>query len=149
MKKMGFLLVAVVGLVFGSAFTNTATPAKGNQTIVRTFLEGFNDPAKIGASLELLADDYHFTNPMVQLKSKAAFIGLAKEMGKVLTGVKLIRIADDGEWVAAYYEFHSSLPGLEVNTATEWFRIEKGLIKESILLYDASEWRKVYEQMGK
>ena len=118
-----------------------------NQEVVEKFLSGFNDPSKIQASLALLADDYQFTNPMVQLQSKAEFVALAQEMGQILTGVHLIRSAEDGDWVATFYEFKSSIPGLESNMATEWFRLKDGIIQESHLVYDASEWRKVYEQM--
>ena len=120
-----------------------------NETIVKTFLQGFNEPTKIGASLALLADDYHFKNPMVELDSKASFIGLAKEIGQVLTGVDIIRIAGEGEWVAASYIFKSSIPGVEENHATEWFWVMGGQIKASHLIYDASEWRKIYAQMEK
>ena len=118
-----------------------------NREVVKTFLNGFNDPSKIQESLALLAEDYHFTNPMVQLNSKADFIALAQEMSKVLTGVSIINLVGDEEWVAAYYEFSSSISGLEKNYASEWFSIKDGIIKESILIYDASQWRKVYAQM--
>ena len=120
-----------------------------NQQIIETFLAGFNDPSRIQASLALLAENYHFKNPMVDLQSKAEFIALAQEMGKVLTGVDVIRYAEDGEWVAAFYTFKSAIPGLESNLATEWFRVKDGIIQESHLIYDASEWRKVYAQMEK
>lgn len=128
--------------------TNEATNMS-HQAIVKSFLEGFNDLSKIQASLDLLADDYKFKNPMVELNSKAEFIALAQEIGAVLTGVDLIRIAQDGDWVATTYEFKSSIPGVESNIASEWFRLEDGLIKASYLIYDASNWRKVYEQMKK
>ena len=118
-----------------------------NTEIVRTFLAGFNDPSAIATSLSFLAEDYHFTNPMVELHSKEAFIELATAIGQVLTGVEILHVAADGNWVAAHYIFTSALEGLERNEATEWFRIEDGQIKESRLIYDASEWRKVYAQM--
>ena len=117
------------------------------QEIVQKFLEGFNDPSKIQHSLALLADDYSFENPMVQLSSKAQFISLAKEMAKVLTGVKLISTAENGDWVASYYEFNSSIPGLERNRASEWFQVKDGKIQASFLMYDASKWREVYDRM--
>ena len=120
-----------------------------NQEVVQQFLNGFNNPAEIQASLNLLADDYKFKNPMLELNSKAEFIALAQEIGAVLTGVNVIGIAENGNWVATFYEFKSSIPGLESNMASEWFRLENGIIKESHLIYDASEWRKVYEQMDK
>lgn len=126
---------------------NAQQANQDNSKIVETFLTGFNDPSKIGTSFNLLADDYKFKNPMVQLQNKAQFIALAQEMGKVLTGVELISIAQNGNWVATYYEFKSSIPGLESNFGTEWFRVENGKIQESTLIYDASEWRKVYAQM--
>jgi len=120
-----------------------------NQEIVKTFINGFNNPAQIQESLDLLADDYKFKNPMVELNSKAEFISLAKEIGAVIIGIDIINISENGNWVATFYDFKSSIPGLESNTASEWFRLENGIIKESHLIYDTSEWRKFYEQMKK
>lgn len=120
-----------------------------NKTIVTTFLNGFNDPSKITESLNFLSDDYKFKNPMVELNSKTEFIALAKEIGAVLTGVEILNITADDEWVSALYIFKSAIPGVESNLATEWFKIEGGLITESHLVYDASEWRKIYAQMEK
>lgn len=125
----------------------TEDQAMSNEDTVRTFLSGFNDPSKIQASLDLLAEDYKFKNPMVELNSKAEFIPLAKSIGATLTGVDVLHVAQAGEWVAAYYVFKSEIPGVEVNPATEWFRVENGMIKESHLVYDASQWRKVYAAM--
>lgn len=118
-----------------------------NQEIVTRFLNGFNNPQHIGESWALLAGDYKFKNPMVALGSKTEFIALATEMAKVLTGVKLISTAENGNWVATHYIFQSAIPGLENNHAAEWFRLEKGIIRESVLIYDASQWRKVYENI--
>ncbi len=84
---------------------------------------------------------------MVRLQSKAEFLELAQAIGQVLTGVNIIRSAQNGDWVAVYYEFKSSILGLESNIATEWFRVKDNMIQESQLIYDASEWRKFYEQM--
>lgn len=125
----------------------TEDQAMSNEDTVRTFLSGFNDPTKIQASLDLLAEDYKFKNPMVELNSKAEFIPLAQSIGATLTGVDVLHVAQAGEWVAAYYVFKSEIPGVEVNPATEWFRVEDGMIKESHLVYDASQWRKVYAAM--
>ena len=118
-----------------------------NQEIVTTFLNGFNDQTQIYKSLDLLADDYKFKNPMVELNSKAEFIKLAQEIGAVITGINIINISENGNWVATFYDFKSSIPGLESNIASEWFKVEDGIIKESHLIYDTSEWRKFYEQM--
>lgn len=120
-----------------------------NQQIVKKFLNGFNNPEQIQESLALLADDYKFKNPMVELNSKAEFITLVKEIGDVITGIDIINISENGDWVATFYDFKSSISGLESNTASEWFRLENGVIKESHLIYDTSEWQKFYEQMKK
>jgi predicted SnoaL-like aldol condensation-catalyzing enzyme len=120
-----------------------------NQEIVTTFLNGFNDPTLIQNSFDLLADDYKFKNPMVELNSKAEFIKLAQEIGAVVTRINIINISENGNWVATFYDFESSIPGLESNIASEWFKVEDGIIKESHLIYDTSEWRKFYEQMKK
>lgn len=118
-----------------------------NQEIVTKFLNGFNNPEQIQESIALLAADYKFKNPMVELNSKTEFIELAKQIGAVITGIKIINIAENGNWIAAYYDFKSSVENLESNTATEWFRIENGIIKESNLIYDTSEWRKFYAKL--
>jgi predicted SnoaL-like aldol condensation-catalyzing enzyme len=120
-----------------------------NQEIIKKFLNGFNNPAQIQESLDLLADDYKFKNPIVELNSKVEFIKLAQEIGAIITGIDIINIIDNGNWVATFYEFKSSISGLESNTASEWFKIENGMIKESHLIYDTSEWQKFYGEMKK
>lgn len=146
MRKFKLLTILGLTLITGILYAQNRN-TMSNQEVVETFLNGFNDPTKIQASLDLLTDDYEFENPMVHLTSKAEFIGLAVEMGKVLTGVEIQNIASSGEWVAVSYIFKSEIPGLESNFATEWFKVENGKITESRLIYDASEWRKVYAQM--
>lgn len=145
-----FIFLAFISL---TACQEVKQPQKStsmkNLKTVETFLEGFNDPSKIGTSLALLSDDYTFTNPMVSLNSKTEFIALAQEIGKVVTGVKIIQIAENGDWVGVQYIFTSTIPGVESNLASEWFRIENGQIKESTLIYDASKWQAVYAQMKK
>ena len=147
MKKIRITLLIALGLITSHEYSQQKHHTVRNQEVVENLLSGLNDQSKIQASLAMLADDYQFTNPMVQLQSKAEFVALAQEMGQILTGVHLIRSAEDGDWVATFYEFKSSIPGLESNMATEWFRLKDGIIQESHLVYDASEWRKVYEQM--
>ncbi|TSE09883.1 nuclear transport factor 2 family protein [Aquimarina algiphila] len=119
------------------------------EAIVTQFLSGFNDPSKIADSFALLTDNYHFTDPMENINSKAEFIELSKELALVLTGVEIKRLAVNGNWVVVNYIFNSSVKGLEINTGNEWFRVEDGKIQESHLIYDASEWRKVLENMKK
>ncbi len=53
---------------------NAQQARDNNSKIVETFLAGFNHPSKIEVSLGLLADDYKFKNPLVQLENKAQFI---------------------------------------------------------------------------
>ena len=140
----------IIGLTIFSIHSNAQqieSTTMTNQEIVTKFLNGFNNPEEIQESLALLADDYRFKNPMVELNSKEEFIVLAKQIGAVITGIEIINIAENGNWIAVFYDFKSSVKGLESNTGTEWFRIEGGLIKESNLIYDTSEWRKFYEQM--
>lgn len=147
MKGTKLILLLTFILFTETIYSQQTQDNMTNQEIVEKFLNGFNNPEKIQESLALLANDYKFKNPLVQLNSKAEFIALAQKMGAILTGVNLISSAENGDWVATYYEFKSSIPGLESNIGSEWFRLKDGLIQESHLIYDASEWRKVYEQM--
>lgn len=119
-----------------------------NQEIVTKFLNGFNNPEQIQESLALLADDYKFKNPMIELNSKEEFIALAQQIGAVITGIEIINIAENENWVAVSYDFKSSVKDLESNIGTEWFKVENGLIKESNLIYDTVEWRKFYAKMN-
>ncbi len=144
MKLTKFLIIMTITLFSSIAYSQNEV---SNQNIVKKFLNGFNNPEKIQESLDLLSDDYIFKNPMVELHSKMDFISLAKEMGTVITGLELMNVSSNGEWVATFYVFKSKIPGLESNIASEWFRVDNGLIKESHLVYDASEWRKVYEKI--
>lgn len=150
MKLLKYTLVIAIALFSSNVYSQqNQTNSMTNQEIVKKFLNGFNNPAQIQESLDLLADDYKFKNPMVELNSKVEFIALAQEMGAVITGLKVINITENENWVATFYEFNSSISGLESNLASEWFRLENGIIKESHLIYDASEWRKFYEKMKK
>ncbi|GGD02686.1 nuclear transport factor 2 family protein [Hyunsoonleella pacifica] len=141
--------VFVIGIFILSIITHAQEKQTimANENIITTFLNGFDDTSKITESLSLLADDYQFTSPTDALYSKIEFIEEAKNVAKVLTGLKINKIAVSGNWVAANYTFMSAIKGLENTTANEWFRVENGKIKESHLIYDASEWRKVFESV--
>ncbi len=143
MKLTKFLIIMAITLFSSITYSQNEV---SNQNIVKKFLDGFNNPEKIQESLDLLSDDYIFKNPKVELHSKTDFISLAKKMGTVITGLELMNVSSKGDWVATFYVFKSKIPGLESNIASEWFRLDNGLIKESHLVYDASEWRKVYEK---
>jgi predicted SnoaL-like aldol condensation-catalyzing enzyme len=143
------LIIGLTLFIIQSKAQQTKSTTMTNQEIVTKFLNGFNNPEQIQASLALLEDDYRFKNPMVELNSKEEFIVLAQQIGAVITGIEILNIAENGNWIAVFYDFKSSVKGLESNTGTEWFRIEDGMIKESHLIYDASEWRKFYEQVQK
>ena len=142
-------------LLVGITMFSISVNAQKNQTtmtkevIVTKFLNGFNDPSKIAESFALLADDYHFTSPTGNENSKTEFIESIKELANVLTGVEIEKIAVSGNWVSVNYVFTASINGLEETAGNEWFRIENGKIQESHLIYDASEWKKVFENMKK
>lgn len=147
MRLIKHLFVIGIFILSITAHTQEKQTIMTNESIITTFLNGFDDTSKITKSLSLLADDYHFTSPTNALYSKIEFIEEAKNVAKVLTGLKINKIAVNGNWVAANYTFMSAIKGLENTTANEWFRVENGKIKESHLIYDASEWRKVFESV--
>ncbi|MEM9327792.1 MAG: nuclear transport factor 2 family protein [Bacteroidota bacterium] len=144
-KSIVFILTMGILLTSQVALSQKATTKK--EKLVVQFLDGFTDPAQWEGSLALLANDYTFRNPMVSLTSKDEFVVLAAQIAQVVTAININQIVGQGNWVAVRYEFQTAIPGVTSNLATEWFRVEKGLIHESHLIYDASEWRKVYAQM--
>jgi len=113
MRLMKYILVIVITILSNSIYSQqNQSNNMTNQEIVKKFLNGFNNPMQIQKSLDLLADDYKFKNPMVKLNSKSEFIALAQEIGAVLTGINIINTAENGDWVATFYEFKSSILGL-------------------------------------
>ncbi|MDF1696252.1 MAG: nuclear transport factor 2 family protein [Saprospiraceae bacterium] len=149
MKSISFILLfAFLSNSISMNSQQSKESLHSNKDIVLKFFDGFNNPSKIQESIDLLADDYTFTNPITKVNSKADFISLAMEIGKVVSGVKIINAVENGNWVATFYEFTSDIPGVESNFASEWFRLENGVIMESHMIYDASEWRKIYAQMN-
>ena len=146
--KLTTFAFLILSLFLGNIAFGQGKKELSNVQIVEKFFEGMNDPSKIQASLDLLTDDYSFKNPLVKLNSKLEFIALAGEIGKVVTGVNVKQIAEnDQDEVVVLYEFTSSLPGMESNYATEWFWLKDGKIIASHMIYDTTEWRKVYAQM--
>ena len=149
MRITSFFFIFSFFFVQAEAYSQThINPTLSNTDIVLQFFEGVNQPEKIQASLDLLTDDYKFTNPMVSLSSKVEFINLMMEIGKVVTEVEMLHTSEEGDWVATFYIFKSNVPGVESNYASEWFRIENGKIQESKMIYDATKWRAIYAQMG-
>lgn len=143
--------VLLIGIAFVALHVNAQTKSKTmtKERIVTTFLHGFDNPTKIGESLNLLADDYHFTSPTDENNSKVEFIEAATEVAKILTGLDINHMAVSGNWVVVNYTFKSSIKGLENTKGNEWFRVENGKIQESHLIYDASEWRKIFANTEK
>ena len=67
----------IIGLTIFSIQSNAQqikSTTMTNEEIVTKFLNGFNNPEEIQESLALLADDYRFKNPMVELNSKKVAI---------------------------------------------------------------------------
>jgi len=141
--------VLLIGMTLVSIRINAQVKSKTmtKESIVTTFLKGFDDQTKIGESLNLLADDYHFTSPTDENNSKVEFIEAATEVAKILTGLDINHMAVSGNWVVVNYTFKSSIKGLENTKGNEWFRVEDGKIQESHLIYDASEWRKIFTKV--
>ena len=138
--------VLIIGMILVSinAHAQKSKTSMTKEVIVTTFLRGFDEPSKISESLDLLANNYHFTSPTDQNNSKAEFIEATKELAQILTGLKINKIAVSGDWVVVNYTFKSSIKGLESSVGNEWFRVKNGQIQESHLIYDASEWRKFF-----
>ena len=146
MKKTKFISLCILLTITYCSRAQTHHSQMTNQTVVNTFLAGFNDINKVGQSFALLAENYHFTDPTTTVNSKAEFLELSKALAEVLTGVEVVRMAESGNWVSVHYIFKSSVPGLEVNKANEWFRIKDGIIQESHLIFDATHWRTILSE---
>jgi predicted SnoaL-like aldol condensation-catalyzing enzyme len=144
---MKYALIIGITIFSMNGYAQQKQSSMTKEVIVTKFLNGFNHPSKIVESFDLLTDDYHFTSPTGDANSKIEFIESVKELANVLTAVEVKKLAVSGNWVVVNYVFKSSVKGLEETIGNEWFRIENGKIQESHLVYDASEWKKVFESM--
>ncbi len=117
-----------------------------NTAIVKQYLEAFGNK-DMETARKLVADSFKFNGPMQQHESANAFFEAMEGFVPMVAGIDLVGTAENGEWVGTYYNFRATVPGLENTTTSEWFRVADGKIQESHLVFDASNWRKMMENM--
>ena len=82
---------------------------------------------------KLLHDDFSFTGPLMTATSADDFITQLKAMGEMNMRAEIHRLLDDGEYVAALYDFLGPMRKLSF---AEWFRVQDDKIVSSELHYD-------------
>lgn len=141
--------IMVLLLTLSTGIFSQNKKIKSNKEIVKEFLTGFNKSSQLQQSLNLLSENYKFKNPIVKLNSKEEFEQLATKINAIVHNIQVLNIAENNNWVAVSYNFETSIPGLEDNLATEWFKLKDGIIVESQLIYDTIKWRELYTKNTK
>jgi ketosteroid isomerase-like protein len=96
------------------------------------------------AARGLVADDFSFRGPFVQVEGKDAFFASAAGLIPIIRGYRMLRQWGDGEDVCSYYEFDVEAPGGKGSVqAAEWSRVRDGRLASSRLVFDTAAFRKL------
>jgi ketosteroid isomerase-like protein len=112
--------------------------ALSNADIFRTYLERFTSGDMEGAA-ELLAEEFAFTGPILQAKSKAEFLAGSAGAAAMARGCTIHHQWVDGDDVCSVYDFEIETPaGPGAIPMAEWSLIRGGKLMSSRLLFDTA-----------
>ena len=97
---------------------------------------GSNDMERARA---LVADDFSFDGPMLQVQGKDAFFEAMSGLPSIMKGHKILKQFEDGDEVCSIYDFEIETPaGSGSVTMSEWCTVEDGQLKSARLLFDTA-----------
>ena len=113
---------------------------------VNDYLEAFTS-GNVDRARELVAEDFDFHGPMMQVKGRDAFFEGASGLVPMVRGFRMLRQWEDGEDVASVYEFNVETPaGAGSVVMSEWNRVRDGKLLSARLIFDTSEFNRLMPQ---
>ena len=104
------------------------------RNVVGAYLDAFfKGQPDLDVIRTLLHDDFSFSGPLMTATGADDFIAQLKRMGEMNMRAEIHRLLDDGEHVAALYDFLGPTGKLSFS---EWFRVQDDKIVSSKLHYD-------------
>ena len=87
----------------------------------------------------LIADDFAFNGPMMQVEGKQAFFAGITQLTPIIRGFKMLRQFEDGDEVCSIYDFEIETPaGAGSVTMSEWCTVRDGRLASARLVFDTA-----------
>lgn len=116
-----------------------STPAQIFTDYLTAFTSGDLDTAR-----SLVADDFTFDGPMMQVSGKEAFFAGAGQLAPVVRGFKMLRQFEDGDEVCSIYEFRVGSPATPGSVVmSEWCTVRNGRLASARLVFDTAAFGKL------
>lgn len=107
------------------------------QDVVNAYLDALYG-GDFGRAGDLLAADFSFRGPFVAADGREAFLQSAEGLKRIARGHTVLRQLSGGGDVCTLYSLR--LPAGAVSM-TEWHRVEDGLLRSGIVLFDTADFR--------
>lgn len=113
------------------------TPAEAASAYLAAFYAG-----DFGHVRTLLAEDFTFTGPFVQVRGRDPFLDSAAGLKPIVRGHRLLRQWVDGGEVCSWYEVDLHIPVKSGTVAmSEWHTVRAGRLTSGRVLFDAAAFR--------
>ncbi len=116
-----------------------STPAQVFDDYLSAFTSGDMEAAQ-----SLIADDFSFAGPMLQVTGKEEFFAGASQLLPIMRGYRMLRQWEDGDEVCSIYEFKIETPAAAgAIVMTEWCKVREGRLASSRLVFDTAAFNKL------
>ncbi len=87
----------------------------------------------------LVADDFSFEGPMLQVDGKDAFFEAVSDMASIFKGHTILKQFEDGNEVCSIYDLEIEAPaGAGSVTMSEWCTVQDGRLTSARLVFDTA-----------
>ena len=112
--------------------------------VVNSYLHAFYD-GDFEAAGSLLANDFAFNGPFVQVTGKDTFLESASGLRDIVHGHTLLRQWTDGDEVSSIYEVNFVTPhGADAIVMSEWHTVSGGALRSGKVIFDAAAFRALF-----
>ena len=116
--------------------------------VVNRYLNAFTSADMEGARA-LVAEDFSFRGPMMQVEGRDAFFEGASGLAPVVRGYELLRQWEEGDEVCSVYDFKIESPaGAGAVTMSEWNTVRDGKLASAVLVFDTAAFGALMPQEG-
>ena len=125
-----------------------ATATETTQETVRAYHKAWTGPDVATAGAHI-ADEFTTRAPVGSYDTREDYLaGLANFRNQFVTGVDLIAEFYANEEATPLYDVRTNTPAGTIRTA-EYFKLRRGKIASTILIFDATAWRAMLATQGK
>lgn len=112
-------------------------PAETASAYLTAFYAGDFDQARA-----LLAEDFSFSGPFVQVRGRDPFLDSAAGLKPILRGHRLLRQWADGDEICSWYDVDLQTPVTSgAVTMSEWHTVREGKLTSGRVVFDAAAFR--------